>query len=194
MQSFLSWEAYQSSINKWVPYREQLKCWCKNTNPGLWEQVFDQEWQQHDAWDCSAQLQGSTMGAQAGLGLSNRDHRMQCVEYTDIQVIPKKVNKQRKKVLLNLFLSWRLHAPVAEFEGKQGCLASWELLAGREMPWRSSPSFIFPSHRSQISQGSTALALLPPVQVPLSRAYSKAEIMSPYLYFKSMQPIDTILW
>lgn len=64
------------------------------------------------------------MGAQAGLGLSNRDHRMQCVEYTDIQVIPKKVNKQRKKVLLNLFLSWRLHAPVAEFEGKQGCLAS----------------------------------------------------------------------
>lgn len=82
---------------------------------------------------------------------------------------PQKGKKKnpRKKVLLNLFLSWRLQAPVAEFEGKQGCLASWEFLAGREMTWRSSLSFISPDHRSQISQGSSALALLPPAQVPL---------------------------
>lgn len=130
---------------------------------GVWPRVTA-------AWcsrlQCSAP--GQHDGCPGSLGLSNRDHRMQCVEYTNIQAILKKGQKKpRKKVLLNLFLSWRLQAPVAEFEGKQGCLASWEFLAGREMTWRSSLSFISPDHRSQISQGSSALALLPPVQVPL---------------------------
>lgn len=158
-QNFWSWEARQSSINKWVPCRVQLKCWCRNTKYGTLRAGV---WQRATAAWCSG-LQGSAMGGRANLGLSNRVRSMQCAEMCgNVQASPKK-KKAKEKVLLNLFLAWGLQAP----EGKQGCWAWLGLLAGREMPQSSAPSFISTGLWFHISPASSPLALLLPGQVPL---------------------------
>lgn len=82
------------SINERVPYRVQLKCWCRNPTLGPSEQVADTGRQQHDAGRCGAQLRGG----QADLGLSHRLHSTQCAGCRNVQApFPKKKKEQRKR-------------------------------------------------------------------------------------------------
>lgn len=78
-----------------------------------------------------------------------------------------KEKRAKEKVLLNLFLSWGLQAPVARSGGKEGCWAQLGLLAGREMSQSSAPCFVSPGCGFQISQASSPPALLFPGQAPL---------------------------